>query len=191
MSPELKKILTLSPYQTAAFLLVSILLLVATHYNMIEHRLMQNTALSTQDLAESLEVYYQHLSQSTIAQYVIFGLFWGGVGLLAYTALWVLGNVYVELRNFIFYQKYYTKKPSFLFRIKYFLFSVLLALMVIGMLIISIYYGLPLWLNMFTLLVTIEPWTWLGLVYGLASIIGLTLNMYIIFIFYRIFSAVS
>lgn len=191
MSPELKKILTLTPYQTAAFLLGSILLLVATHYNMIEHRLMQSTTLSTQDLAGSLEFYYEYLSRSDTAQYVIFGLFWGAIGLLAYTALWVLGNVYVELRNFIFYQKYYTKKPSFLSRLKYFLFSVLLALMVIGTVIISIYYGLPLWLNMFTLLVTIEPWTWLSLVYGLGSVIGLTLNMYIIFVFYRFFSAVS
>lgn len=190
MNRSFKQTLLPGRIQIFLFILLSILILTGAHYSLILGRVLQTLSVRKQDFYSAFDMYVTYAVQSDISYYLLIGLFWFGVGLLVYLGMWIAGNLLVEVRNVIVYERYYVNKASLLELIASFSSRMLLAIAIIAMVIISSVYGMPLWFSLFSRLL-FGSVTWVNGLLVVSSVAGLAFNLYLVWVVYKVFRLVN
>lgn len=172
--------------QVLLFTIISIVILVGGYAGILSKRVFQALAVPKQALYSEFDVYFDYVGQLDVSYYILIGLFWAGVGLLAYLGLWVLGNLLIELHNVATYERYYVNKASLKERIIYFSYRILLAVAVIAAVIITSMYGVPLWFSWFSEALFVSV-LWRTGLYAIGSVFGLAANLYSLWVLYKVF----
>lgn len=175
--------------QFVFFNTLSAIVLVAIHFNLVISRLLSTLSIDKEGfefIIRSHSSYFNRIGQAEVAYYVVIGLFWSGVGIVAYLVLWAAANMAMEFRNFLIYETSYVHKSRLHDSLRVVTVRLLFALMVISLLIITIVYGMPLWFSLFA-----------GAMFApiglplfamlLGALLGLALNLYLLWLFTKLF----
>lgn len=186
MRHTLRDILIPSWGQAFSLTMLSVLILIGGYAGLILGRILQALSIPRQDFYSGFGVYFDYIGQLDASYYILMGLFWMGIGVLTYIGVWVIGSLLRELRNVVRYEWYYVNKASLKKMIVTFSSRILLAMAVIAAVIITSVYGIPLWLSLFSN-VLFASLIWTTGLYAVASVIGLAVNLYILWEIYKIF----
>lgn len=191
MSINLRQILIPDRFQIVTSLVFSTIVLILLHRQIVWNKVLNILVVGDRqeiDTALDVTVWSQldRLNQSEVLYYVVIGLFWLGVGLLAYLVLWVLSNLIIELYNKVLYEAYYWNHRRALSGLKILSRRILIAIAIISILIVTSVYGLPLWSYLFVQIFLESLTVWNGLAL-LLSIVGGAFNLYVLWVSYHIF----
>ncbi len=175
---SLKSVLVPTFRQAAGCLAASLLVIGFVYRTQIWHRLSQDSlskSLKNINYGDSLS----SITNSPILHTAVIVLFWGGVGLVAYTLIWSLINVVIEARNEIVLETTYTNRSNFNDRLHTPLLQIGLAIALFAGLFLTAKFGLPYWLNLAFMSVNAVSLL-LTIGYGLAAVLGLATNIYVL-----------
>ncbi len=160
-------------------------LVLFTHYSLIEDRFLQSASVANEDWHATFIRLADKLNGATAMHYVSLGLFWACIGLLAYVGLWVISNVAIALWNGIVYEGFYVHKVPVLIRARHITWVSLVVALLLALFLISIQYGIPSTLILFTrVFANSAALTRVG--YGLLSVCALSLNLFLLFTLFKI-----
>ncbi len=117
------------------------------------------------------------ITSSPIARTSVIVLFWGGVGLVAYTIVWSLINVAIEARNEVVLETTYTNRSDFVSRLHTPLLQFALAIGLFVCLFLTAKYALPFWLGLASRGVS-APGTLMALGLVAGAVAGMAGNAY-------------
>lgn len=175
---SLRNVLVPTVRQAAGCISGSIVLILIIYRNQIWARLTQNSfnqVLKNVNYGDA----FSTLTSSPIVHTGVIVVFWGGVGLVAYTIIWSLINVVIEARNEVVLEATYTNRSNFSERLHAPMLQLGLAAALFVGLFLSAKFALPYWLNLaFQAINTTSMLVTIG--YSLAAVMGMATNAYVL-----------
>lgn len=180
---SVKDLFVPTKFQAAMSSLASALILLITFHTSILERILgnqqQNVSLAEPVLRNNYLTILAQLSGYRATNYLVEGAFWAGVGLLAYIVYLTITNIIIEARNEAVVEATYTNKGSAEARFKRPLTQIMLGLLIFILLVVSAQLLTPTYFDWFANLVRLAPQP-LSLLQGLAAVVALAVNIYII-----------
>ncbi len=131
-----KTILIPSPWQIAACMLVSILIIVAVYWNTLIDIIAKNSSTSASTLADSLASYLSSFSTLPFTGNIFIILFWGVLAVAVYCTGLILANVLIDMRNSVVVTTKFTKPAGASKGVSRFLVQLGAALALVGLLVV-------------------------------------------------------
>lgn len=178
---NLKRILATNSIQLTFCLALGLAILIGTNWPLVIGRFV-DPALLEKFVAPEVKVPAQVFGNELVPKLVV-ALFWGTIGLIAYTLVWGLVNMIIEARNEVTLETAYVNKGRLDRRLTGPLIQMGLALLLFGVLIITALATIPLWVNFFADFLIV--WKPVALLYLLGSVVGTTINIYLIWVLIR------
>jgi hypothetical protein len=164
--------------QLAAYFVGSCLINLGANYKLLFQRWLSDPTMKSGIMADDYLRQLDKLANFQAAGTAVIVIFWSGVGLAAYTIVWVILNAVIEARNEVVIETEYTNKGLFQQRLKGPLIQAGLALALFVWLILNALYFLPLAVQHFGLFILLGGFSqWPNLILPL---LGLTADLYIL-----------
>jgi hypothetical protein len=144
---QLRKIIVPSPPQAAACLVMSVGIMAAVYADTIGARFSGKITITDEALKATLKSQFDQFLNSEIIRTGTLILFWGAIGLIGYTIVWVLMNAIIEARNEVVIESSYTNRGSFLRELERPLWQIGFGLILIIWLLLAFRFIYPIWLD--------------------------------------------
>ncbi len=170
------------PTRRQIFLIVGVVLLIflAFEFNLIILHITQNTIFANTNLQDSFATQFEAFSESPLVKLTSLVIFWGGVGLVAYSIIFSIYSVVTEARNETVVGEEYTNKASKKARltVDFVQAGILAGIVALGLLSLNITF--PLWIGLMTQGITNIPSDMISAVIQiLGAVIGALVNVYL------------
>lgn len=185
----LHKIIKPTLGQVVVCILAALGLLIIGNINLLGSRLNAGIILNDPYIRESYLATLASLNVGPLNLLVIV-IFWSLVYLLAYGLFWFFSNVIIEARNEVVVETEFANKGSLIERFLPLIIQALMATVLIGLLLVSLQLGLPLWLNLAGQFLS-EFTSYVAWLYAAAALIGCASNIYVMWSLGQIVFAVD
>ncbi len=175
-----KKILIPTTLEVIFYSLITATIIVVSNWAVIFESFSRGIPIDNQQFGRSVSSQLAGVSASRFINIAIVVIFWGLVGLAAYTIFWLILNFFINVKNEVVIEADYVNKASFKERIRIPLMQFATAALTLVFIALSIKFLFPFWISLsrvlFDNLHTIDLQLILLL---LASIIGIWITIYI------------
>lgn len=177
---KIAQVLPLSVSQAVMIVVSGLLLLTVVNFSVITLHFTQGTILSNSDVQASFAQQIKDWFASPVYNTITLVVFWLAVGLVAYSVLYWLYNIYSEVKNEVIVEKEYVSNKPNAERKRWPIIEIGLfaALVVLAILTLAILF--PVWNSWFINFVFAIPGDlWGAVVYLIGSAAGITINIYL------------
>lgn len=174
---KLKQILLPSFMQVILCLTASIFLFLTIYRDILLTYLQRYLPLTSLPNSGNLPVWLRVAADSSIGHNAVIIIFWSIVGLVAYSLFWTLVNIGIEARNEVVIETTYVNKGNIGDRFLGLSNQIIVGLVLIAFLIVSAIFLIPLWTDMFGVLITAH-FGLTSLAQGVGAVLGCALNIY-------------
>ncbi|MFI5240647.1 MAG: hypothetical protein ACHQUB_02975 [Candidatus Saccharimonadia bacterium] len=164
--------------QLAASLLTCFILDIFVFQSLIVSKVKQFSIFAP-FIGSSTQFGLSQINKLPAAGLVVEALFWGLVGVVGYLAYLGITNTLVEMRNEIVVETQYTNKGRIWYQFRAAAKLVAASILLIFGLWLSSSFGLPYWFSLMSDVI-VNGYSWVRILLAMVSVIGLSLNVFII-----------
>lgn len=177
---DLRRIFVPTKKQIFLILAATLIIFAVFEANLIFLKITQNTIFSNTALQDNFSQQFQIFSESPFVKIGSLVIFWGGVGLVAYSIIYSVYSLVTEARNETVVGEEYTNKASRKARLQVDMIQAGLLAGIVALGLLSLNVTFPLWISLMTQGIIGLPVDWIGaLVQIPAAIIGVVVNLYL------------
>lgn len=177
---NIKKVFGVSLLQLVVGAILASVTFVVTYYVDIVAKLTGQSNISESILRQTLGDQISGFTSIGVVNTAVIAIFWGAVGLIAYTTVWAMASAYTSAQNGVKVEKEYTNRGVLKDRLKVPLIRAGIVLLLAILLVVTMKQLWPYWLGLFgqfLSLVTSETGT--SLQYLVGAYAGALLNLYL------------
>lgn len=170
------------PTKKQIFLILSAVFVIFAVFeaNLIFLKITQNTIFSNTALQDNFAQQFQLFSESQIVKIASLVVFWGGVGLVAYSIIFSVYSLVTEARNETVVGEEYTNKANRKSRLQVDLIQAGLLAGIVALGLLSLNITFPLWIGLMTQGIIGLPTDWVSALFQIpAAVIGVVVNLYL------------
>ena len=175
---QLYQLIVPTPAQLLVYPLLSLMLFILVFSHSLIHKLTgSDVALSSLSTMNYQAQVAKYLDNNFVHTLVII-LFWSLIGLVSYTAVWLVTNAIINARNEVVVETAYTNKGAASGRVRSQAERVAFACLFLTFVALSAVLLIPVWLHAFTNFL-VAPLGLISLAWALFGVLGLALNTYL------------
>ena len=130
------------------YFVIAVAMLVATNWKNIINAINQN-AVDSQPFLQSLPNYISAYTDNQIVSWLTIVLFWGTIGLAAYTVFWLGMAFFTAARNELIVETAFSNRGHFWEKIRVPLMKLVMLIATAVAIILTMRYGIPVWNDLF------------------------------------------
>lgn len=177
---DLHKIFVPTKKQIFLILAATLVIFAVFEANLIFLKFTQNTIFSNTALQDNFSLQFQMFSESQVVKIASLVVFWGGVGLVAYSIIYSVYSLVTEARNETVVGEEYTNKANRKARLQVDLIQAGLLAGIVALGLLSLNVLFPLWISLMTQGIIGLPLDWIGALFQIpAALIGAVVNLYL------------
>ncbi len=177
---DLRRIFVPTKKQIFLILAATFIIFAVFEANLIFLKITQSTIFSNTALQDNFAQQFQMFSDNQIVKIASLVVFWGGVGLVAYSIIFSVYSLVTEARNETVVGEEYTNKANRKSRLQADLIQAGLLAGIVALGLLSLNVTFPLWIGLMTQGIIGLPADWAGALFQIpAAAIGVVINLYL------------
>lgn len=177
---DLQKVFVPTKKQIFLILVLTFIIFAVFETNLIFIKFTQSTIFGDTALQDNFALQFQIFSESQIVKIASLVVFWGGVGLVAYSIIYSVYSLVTEARNETVVGEEYTNKANRKARLQVDMVQAGLLAGIVALGLLSLNVTFPLWISLMTQGIIGLPMDWIGALFLIpAAVIGAVVNLYL------------
>lgn len=177
---DLRRIFVPTKKQIFLILAATLVIFAVFEANLIFLKITQSTIFSNTALQDNFAQQFQMFSDNQVVKIASLVVFWGGVGLVAYSIIFSVYSLVTEARNETVVGEEYTNKANRKSRLQADLIQAGLLAGIVALGLLSLNVTFPLWIGLMTQGIIGLPTDWVSALFQIpAAVIGAVVNLYL------------